>query len=118
MKEKSISKSEYKLRMREEAKKKIHGAKFDMSHARQYQDDVAKGLNTLRRVSSEGGDFKAKRVKNELNYLLNNYLPQNDLRIQQLIDEWRRSGDPDYDVGVNVRFRNARREYMGKKGAL
>lgn len=118
MKEKSWSKSEYKLRMREEAKRKVRGGKYDPVSSRTYRENVEQGLKTLRTVSSEGGDPKAMRVRNELNYLLNNYLPQYDMRIEQLIEEWRRSGDPSYDVSVRVRFRSARREYMNRKNSL
>jgi hypothetical protein len=75
---------------------------------------VDQGLRELRQVSAEGGDGKAQRVKNELNYLLNNYLPSYDMRIEQLIDEWRRSGDPSYDPGIRARLRRARQDHMSK----
>jgi hypothetical protein len=118
MKEKSLSKSEYKLRIREQAKRKIRGPKYDVSGAAKFREDVAQGLKTLRTVSSEGGDSKSVKVRNEITYLLNNYIPQYDARIEQLIEEWRRSGDPTYDVSIRVRFRTVRREYMGRKGSM
>ena len=63
---------------------------------------------------AEGGDSQGKKVKAELTYLLNNYTPKHDCRIEALIDEWRRSGDPSYDVGIKMKLRQARREHMSK----
>jgi hypothetical protein len=113
------SKAEFKAAIRDQAKRKIGGAlKSDAVSRSQYRDNVEQGLKELRQVSSEGGDGKAKRIKNELTYLLNNYLPQYDNRILQLIDDWRRTGDPAYDPGIRARVVQARRDYMGKTQAL
>lgn len=106
-------KSERKLAMREEARAKVR-PRSDKNAVRGYRDEVDKGLNQLRIKSAQGGDGKAKRFKSELNYLLNNYLPKYDARIEQLIDQWRRSGDPEYDPMVRVKYRNARRAHMSK----
>ena len=113
------SKSEFKRAIREQAKRKVSGAtKYDLVSQRDHRTKVEKGLNELRRISSEGGDANAKRVKNELTYLLNNYLPKYDVRIEQLIDAWRRSGDPSYDPGIRTKLRQARREHMGRSHSL
>lgn len=109
-----ISRAEQKMAMREQAKAKIHGPKYHVTTRVQYAEGVEKGLDNLRRVGAEGGDSKAKKVKAELNYLLNNYLPRYDAQIETLIDEWRRTGDPSYDPGIKVRLRQARREDMSK----
>ena len=108
------TKSERKLAMREEAKRKIHGPRYDPNHQATFAKDVAKGLNELRSKSAQGGDGAARRIKSELMYLINNYLPRYDMRIEQLIDDWRRSGDPGYDPGVRVKLRQARREHSVK----
>ncbi len=115
----AMSKSEYKRAIREQAKRKIGGAtKYDTVSQADHRDKVEQGLDKLRKISSEGGDPKAKRIKNELTYLLNNYLPQYDTRIEQLIDEWRRSGDPSYEPGVRTKLRQARREHMSKSHSI
>lgn len=118
MKERATTRSEHKLRIREQAKRKVHGEKYTIQGSSSYKDKVESGLKQLRTISSEGGDGKAAKVRNELTYLLNNYIPTFDMRIEQLIDQWRRSGDPTYDISVRIRFRNARKEYMGKKNSL
>ena len=108
------SRSEYKQNLRQQATRKVGTPKYDLTSQNKYRSDVDKGLSELRRVSAEGGDAKAQRVKNELNYLLNNYLPSYDMRIEQLIDEWRRSGDPSYDPAIRARLRRARQEHMSR----
>ena len=105
--------SEHKMAMREEARAKVR-PRSDKHGLRKYQDQVEKGLSQLRMKSAQGGDGKAKRFKSELNYLLNNYSPKYDARIEQLIDGWRRSGDPEYDPMIRVKYRNAVRAHMSK----
>ena len=108
----SKKRSEHKLAIRAQAKRKIGGSKHHPKSMQGYQESVDKGLASLRRISSEGGDSQAKKAKNELRYLLNNYAPRFDSRIEQLIDIWRRSGDPEYDPAVRVKLRQARRAHM------
>lgn len=106
-------KSEYKLAIREQARRKVGRiTKYDMVSRTDHKTRVEQGLKELRRVSAEGGDSRAKKIKNELTYLLSNYLPQYDVRIEALIDEWRRSGDPAYDPEVRGKLRRARQEHM------
>lgn len=105
--------SEHKMAMREEARAKVR-PRTDKSGVKGYRNDVDKGLKQLRIKSAQGGDGKAKRFKSELNYLINNYLPKYDARIEQLIDGWRRSGDPEYDPMIRIKYRNARRAHMSK----
>lgn len=109
-----MKKSEFKKQIREEAKRKIRGAQFGVTGHAAYRDKVEAGRAQLLLKSNEGGDPKALRIKNELTYLLNNYSPRYDARIEQLIDAWRTSHDPEYDPGIRVRFRNVRREHMQK----
>ena len=104
--------------MREEAKRTVRGgASVTAGGVRQHAEAVESGLSRLRMKSAEGGDSKAKRVKNELNYLINNYLPRYDARIETLISDWRTSGDPSYDPSIRGRLRRARQQHM-KKNAL
>lgn len=105
--------SEHKMAMREEARAKVR-PRGDKNGLNNYRDAVDKGLKELRIKSAQGGDGKAKRFKSELNYLLNNYTPKFDARIEQLIDGWRRSGDPEYDPMIRVKFRNTVRSHMTK----
>jgi hypothetical protein len=107
-----ISRAERKLAMREEAKRQVGGSKYARSNQKNYGEDVEKGRKELLVKSAEGGDSKAKKVKGELSYLLNNYLPTYDTRIEMLIEEWRRSSDPSYDPGIRIRYRRAKQEHM------
>ncbi len=111
------NKAERKARMREEAKKKIYGAGGGVTGSRQYRERVEQGRKRLLQKSSEGGDKLAQRVKGELNYLINNYVPAHDARIATLIDQWRTSGDPEYSPEVKVRYLKARQRHM-KEHAL
>ncbi|HIJ66229.1 MAG TPA: hypothetical protein HPP77_09805 [Candidatus Hydrogenedentes bacterium] len=111
-------KSDHKLAIRSQATRKVRGPKHHPKSVPKYQQDVDKGLSNLRRVSSEGGDSRAKKAKNELMYLLNNYAPRFDHRIEQLIDIWRRSGDPAYDPSIRVRLRQVRRAHMNEGHSL
>lgn len=109
-----MKKSEFKNQIREEAKRKVRGPQGGVTGARAYRDRVEQGRTQLMRKSSEGGDMNAKKIKNELTYLLNNYTPKYDMRIEQLIDAWRTSHDPSYDPGIKAKFRKVRREHMQK----
>ena len=112
-------KSERKLAMREEAKRKVRPVfSNNLGADRTYRDQVESGRCRLGEVAAEGGDSRAKRARDELHYLLNNYMPSYDARIEQLIDTWRRSGDPSYDPGIRVRLRQARRDHMSKTSAI
>ena len=106
------SKSERKLAVRKEAKAKVRGGGFGRGTSRTYREGVEAGRQHLLLKSAQGGDSKAKQVKNELNFLINNYLPSYDTRIEHLMEEWRRSGDPEYDPGIRLRLRQARRKHM------
>jgi len=115
---KARKKSEWKMAIREEAKRAVKGPRSDVYTRGQYSNQVEAGLNDLRTKMSEAGDSKAKRIKSELTYLLNNYAPQYDTRIEQLIDEWRRSSDPDYDPAIRIKHRKASQAHMKDSGRL
>jgi hypothetical protein len=102
-----MKKSDKKLEMRQQARRKVKPG-YNPGTSRDYRENVEKGRKELLIVSNQGGDSKGKKAKNELNYLLNNYLPAYDMRIEQLIDEWRTSGDPSYDPGIRGKLRQAR----------
>ena len=59
-----------------------------------------------------------KRIKDEIEYLLKNYTPSNDYKIETLIDKWRTSGDPGYDPSIKLRLRQARRKKNDSDYAL
>lgn len=105
-------KSDFKMRIREEAKRKVKGPTGGVSGSREYRERVEKMRGQILQKASEGGDPRSSRIKSELTYLLNNYLPAYDNRIQTLIDEWRRSGDPSYDPAIRIKLRRARQEHM------
>ncbi|MCP4641226.1 MAG: hypothetical protein GY851_12365 [bacterium] len=108
-----MSRSEQKMAMRDQAKQKVRGG-YGRGTNTGYRDGVEKGRKQLQVQGSVEGDSAAKKAKNELHYLLNNYLPQYDNRIQHLIDIWRRSGDPGYSPEIAIRYRRARQEHMRK----
>ena len=113
----AMSKSDRKLAMREQAKRKVR-PKSSAGASTAYRQEVESGRREFGRVSSEGGDSNVQKVKGELTYLLNNYLPTYDARIQMLIDQWRRSGDPSYDPSIKTKHRMARRDHMTKGNAV
>ncbi len=113
-----MKKSDFKKQIREEAKRKIKGSQLGVTRSNSYREKVEQGRTQLMRKSSEGGDTNAQKIKNELNYLLNNYTPRYDMRIEQLIDAWRTSHDPSYDPAIKARFRKVRREQMRKSNPL
>lgn len=63
-------------------------------------------------------DSAHKRIRDEIEYLLKNYTPSNEAKIETLIDKWRRSGDPSYDPSIKLRLRNARRKKDSQDYAL
>jgi hypothetical protein len=109
---KAQKKSDLKLTMRQEAKRKVRPTTATPGGELSYRQDVEKGRRDLNRIGAEGGDTVAKKVKAELHYLIGNYLPAYDMRIEHLIDQWRRSGDPTYDPGIRVKLREARKHHM------
>ena len=109
-----VKKSDFKNQIRNEAKRIVPGARYGTVGHKAYREAVEKGRSSLLLKSNEGGDSPAKRIKQEIIYLLNNYLPCYDDRIEHLIDSWRTSGDPSYDPGIRNRLRQARREHMEK----
>jgi hypothetical protein len=111
-------KSDLKWAIREEAKRKVRPATSNVGSDRGYRDGVESGRRQLNEMGAEAGDPAARRYKSELMYLLNNYLPSYDMRIEQLIDQWRRTGDPGYDPGIRVKLRQARKQYMDKSSAI
>lgn len=114
----ALRKGELKFQNRQQAHRKIHPTTGNVGADRRYREQVEAGRKELGIVSAEGGDSKMKKVRQELMYLINNYLPQYDMRIEQLIDQWRRTNDPEYDPSIRTKFRLARREYMNKGGAV
>ena len=68
-------KSEIKLAYREQARRKVRPASSNGGPSAGYRNQVEQGREHLLQVSAEGGDSQAKKTKNELMYLLNNYLP-------------------------------------------
>jgi len=116
--QKKMSKAEQKMAMREEAKRKIKGGGYGRGSKKSYREAVEAGRKQLQVKSSEAGDSLAKKAKNELNYLLNNYLPRYDARIEQLIDIWRRSGDPGYSASIRTKLLKARRDHMQKSNPV
>ena len=76
-----------------------------------FRERVEKGRRkVLDKTAPGAGANTQKGIRAELNYLLNNYSPSNDYKIEILIDKWRRSGDPSYDPAIKLRYRNVRRK--------
>jgi hypothetical protein len=114
----ALKKGELKLQNREQAHRKVHPTSGNVGADRKYREQVEAGRRELGIVSAQGGDCQGKQVRQELIYLLNNYLPQYDMRIEQLIDLWRRSMDPQYDPSIRAKFRQVRKDYMSKGNAV
>lgn len=84
-----------------------------------YDEKVARGFKRVQEKHKMGyGENAFGRIKSELNYLINNYTSANDAKIEQLIDKWRRSGDPAYDPSINIRYRSVRKKKMNSDQAL
>lgn len=109
--------SEYKMKIREEARQKIRGPGA-LGGEKAYRDAVAKGRSTLMQKAAEGGDSKIKRLRSEILYLVNNYVPAYDVRIEALIEAWRKSGDPEYDPEIKAKLRKARKDHMRNSSAI
>ncbi len=114
----ALKKSDLKLTMREQAKRTVRPDAINVGANRGFRDKVEQGRQQFLQASNEGGDAMAKKYRGELTYLLNNYLPSYDMRIEQLIDSWRRTGDPSYDPAIRVKLREARRNYNSKSSAV
>jgi hypothetical protein len=112
----AMKRSEFKKQIRSEAKRVVQGSRFSQTPKgiKDYGEAVEQGRRQLLIKSNEGGDSAGKRIKAELLYLLNNYLPQYDTRIEALIDAWRTSHDPEYDPAIRTRLRRARQDHMRK----
>jgi hypothetical protein len=109
-----MKKSDFKQQIRSQAKRVVGGSNATASGHKNYCDAVERGRKQLLVASNEGGDSPGKKFRSEIMYLLNNYLPQYDTRIEALIDAWRTSHDPSYDPGIRVQLRQARLNYMKK----
>lgn len=109
-----MKKSEFKQQIRNQSKRPSGATRFNASTQKAASDAIEQGRRQLLRSCDEGGDNNAKQIKSELMYLLNNYMPHYDMRIEHLIDAWRTSHDPAYDPGIRVRLRQARIEFMRK----
>jgi len=114
----ALKKSDLKIAIREQAKRKVRPATSNIGADRSYRENVEAGRRQLNEMGNEGGDPAAKKFRSELLYLLNNYLPSYDMRIEQLMDQWRRTGDPSYDPSIRVKLRQARKQYMDKSSAI
>ena len=113
-----MKRSEYKMRIREEALRKVKGPSGGITGSREFRERIEQTRHQMLHRAKWGGDPKVSQVKSELNYLLNNYLPVYDQRILMLIEEWRRTGDPSYSPEVRVRLRKAREEHRRKAQPL
>jgi hypothetical protein len=81
--------------------------------------DIDQGHKHLKERAKPGaGAATGKRIRDEIEYLLKNYTPSNEAKIETLIDKWRRSGDPGYDPGIKTRLRNARKKKNSQDYAL
>ncbi len=89
----------------------IESAKTITGRRDTFREKVEKDRKGVVEKAAPGaGANTQKRVREELNHLLNNYTPSNDNKIEMLIDKWRRSGDPSYDPAIKLRYRNVRRK--------
>ena len=95
----------------EEAEALIEKARRITGGGGTFQEEVEKGRKKVVEKAAPGaGANTQKRIRDELNYLLNNYSPSNDNKIETLIDKWRRSGDPSYDPAIKLRYRKVRKK--------
>ena len=100
------------MAIREQARQKVRPP--NSTRQADYRQTVEQERRNLMAKCAEAGDPKTKKVRNELTFLLNNYAPSYDARIEQLIEEWRKSGDPQYDPMIRIRYRQARQDHMQK----
>lgn len=98
-------------KLREEAIEEGMGPSASVLEKEKTKEDIEKGRRELLEKAKAGaGDATFKRIKGEIDYLLNNYSSANDNKIETLIDKWRRSGDPHYDPAIRLRFRKVRKK--------
>ena len=64
----------------------------------------------LEKQKAGAGEATQRRIKAEIEYLIENFTPTNEKKIETLIDKWRRSGDSDYDPAIKLRFRKAKKK--------
>lgn len=115
----AMKRSDYKLRMREEARQKIRGAQGGVTGSKEYRERVERGRKHMMAKAPVGaGGATNARIAGELQYLINNYTPSNNMRIEQLIEQWRKSGDPDYDPGIRVQYRRAIQKHMRESNPI
>lgn len=78
---------------------------------RKRAQEVEQGRRDLNERGKAGaGENTHKRIRDEISYLLKNYRPENEAKIEALIDKWRTSGDPSYDPQIKLKLRAARRK--------
>ncbi len=100
--------------LEEQAAKLLDLAKRTTGRGDTFRERVEKGRKkVVEKAEAGAGENTFRRIRQELNHLLNNYTPSNDYKIETLIDKWRRSGDPSYDPAIKLRYRNARRKKAG-----
>lgn len=100
LKRKSIS------QIREDARKAFWKWAGKRTSDEEDKHRVEKKYRRLKDAEHMGsGKEKQGRIKNELNFLFANYTSANDNKIEQLINRWRTSGDPDYDPAVKLKHR-------------
>lgn len=115
----AMKKSDYKLRMREEARQKLKGPLGGVTGSKEYRERVERGRKHMLAKGAIGaGGATHARIAGELEYLINNYTPSNNPRIEELIEKWRKSGDPDYDPGVRVKYRRAIQKHMRESNPI
>lgn len=115
----AMKKSDYKLRMREEARQKLRGPQGGVTGSKEYRERIERGRKHMMAKGAIGaGGATHARIAGELEYLINNYTPSNNRRIEELIEKWRKSGDPEYDVGVRVRYRRAVQKHMRESNPI
>ena len=88
----------------------IEEARKITRRAETLDEKVEKGRKRLVEKAAAGtGKDTYRRIRDELNYLLDHYTRSNDTKIEILLDKWRRSGDPSYDPAIKIRYRNVRK---------
>ena len=92
----------------------VDSAKKMTAQGDSYSEEVEKGRKrVVEKAAAGAGANTQKRIRDELNYLIDHYTPANDSKIETLIDKWRRSGDPTYDPMIKIQYRNARKKKSG-----
>lgn len=77
------------------------------------------GRKRIREKAKAGaGPAAHRRIKDQIEHLLNNYASANDNKIEALIDQWRRSGDPSYDPAIRLKLRKVRKQKEASKHAF